>query len=172
MNFQRIFQLGLRRATGPSFRLQPTGHLVQRRLISQEQAAKIIAEQRIRRPVSPHLSIYKPQINSVTSTLQRITGLTLAGSLYIFGIAYLIAPYTGWHMDTTSMVAAVAAWPTAIKMGVKAFVAFPFFFHGFNGLRHLTWDVDIGFKNQHVIRTGWAVIGTTVVASLYYTFMT
>lgn len=74
-------------------------------------------------------------------------------------------------MDTTSIVAAVAAWPTAIKMGVKAFLAFKFFFHGFNGLRHLTWDVGIGFKNQNVIRTGWTVIGMTVVVSLYCTFM-
>ncbi|KAH7562136.1 hypothetical protein BM1_03240 [Bipolaris maydis] len=112
-----------------------------------------------------------PQINSVTSTLQRITGLTLSGCLYLFGIAYLVAPYTGWHVDTTSIVAAVAAWPTAIKMGVKAFLAFKFFFHGFNGLRHLTWDVGIGFKNQNVIRTGWTVIGMTVVVSLYCTFM-
>ncbi|KAJ5030960.1 hypothetical protein PSV08DRAFT_346933 [Bipolaris maydis] len=56
-------------------------------------------------------------------------------------------------------------------MGVKAFLAFKFFFHGFNGLRHLTWDVGIGFKNQNVIRTGWTVIGMTVVVSLYCTFM-
>lgn len=75
-------------------------------------------------------------------------------------------------MDTTSMVAAVAAWPTAIKMSVKAFLAFPFFFHGFNGLRYLIWDAGVGFKSQYVIRTGWTVIGMTVVASLYYAFMT
>ncbi|EUC40410.1 hypothetical protein COCMIDRAFT_108905 [Bipolaris oryzae ATCC 44560] len=172
MNLQRSYQLGLRRATAPGLSVQPMGHVVQQRLTSHGQAAKLIAEQRLRRPVSPHLSIYKPQINSVTSTLQRITGLTLAGSFYLFGIAYLVAPYTGWHMDTTSMVAAVAAWPTAIKMGVKAFFAFPFFFHGFNGVRFLTWDTGIGFKNQYVIRTGWTVIGMTVVVSLYYTFMT
>lgn len=103
--------------------------------------------------------------------MNRVTGITLSGSLYLFGIAYLIAPYTGWHLETASMVAAVAAWPAAVKAGVKAFFAFPFFYHSLNGLRHLGWDIGLGFKNQQVIRTGWSVVGLTVVMSLYYTFM-
>ncbi|KAI4635917.1 hypothetical protein J4E83_000871 [Alternaria metachromatica] len=176
MASQRVFQLGLRRAVAPSLRVQPAGRMVQRRLAatehaSQSEAAEILAKQRIYRPVSPHLAIYKPQITWYASSLNRITGITLSGSLYLFGIAYLIAPYTGWHLETQSMVAAVAAWPAAVKMGVKAFFAFPFFFHSFNGLRHLAWDVGIGFKNQQVIRTGWTAVGLTVVMGLYYTFL-
>ena len=69
------------------------------------------------------------------------------------------------------MVATAAAWPAAVKAGLKAFYAFPFFFHSFNGLRHLAWDVGIGFKNQQVIRTGWTAVGLTVAFSLYYTFL-
>jgi succinate dehydrogenase (ubiquinone) cytochrome b560 subunit len=141
------------------------------RLTSQDQAAEILAKQRVQRPVSPHLAIYKPQITWYGSALNRVTGITLSGSLYLFGIAYLIAPYTGWHMETASMVAAVAAWPTAVKAGVKAFFAFPFFYHSLNGLRHLGWDIGVGFKNQQVIRTGWTVVALTVVTSLYYTFL-
>ncbi|KAF1937750.1 mitochondrial succinate dehydrogenase cytochrome b560 subunit C [Clathrospora elynae] len=176
MASQRIFQLGLRRAAAPGLRVQPAGRMVQRRLAatehaSQNQAAEILAKQRIARPVSPHLSIYKPQITSVASSLNRITGITLSGALYIFGIAYLAAPYTGWHLETQSMVAAVAAWPMAVKMGVKAFFAFPFFFHSLNGVRHLAWDVGVGFKNQQVIRSGWAVVALTAVGSIYYTFI-
>ena len=71
-------------------------------------------------------------------------------------------------METQAMVATVAAWPAAVKIGLKGFFAFPFFFHSFNGLRHLAWDLGIGFKNAHVIKTGWAAVGMTVVASLYY----
>jgi succinate dehydrogenase (ubiquinone) cytochrome b560 subunit len=121
--------------------------------------------------VSPHLSVYKPQITWIASSLNRVTGITLSGSLYLFGIAYLIAPYTGWHMETQSMVAAVAAWPAAVKIGVKAFFAAPFFFHSLNGLRHLAWDVGVGFKNQQVIRTGWTVVALTAVGTLYYSFI-
>lgn len=68
------------------------------------------------------------------------------------------------------MVAAVAAWPAAVKIGLKSFFAFPFFFHSINGLRHLAWDVGVGFTNQQVIRTGWGAIGLTVAMSLYYVF--
>jgi len=138
---------------------------------SQTQAAELLAKQRVQRPVSPHLSIYQPQITWYASSLNRITGITLSGSLYIFGFAYLAAPTLGWHLETQSMVAAVAGWSAATKIGLKAFFAFPFFFHALNGLRHLAWDVGYGFKNQTVIRTGWSVVGLTVVSALYYSFM-
>ncbi|EFQ89104.1 hypothetical protein CFE70_006461 [Pyrenophora teres f. teres 0-1] len=175
MASQRIFQLGLRRVAAPSLRVQPAGRLMQRRLAatgnaSQSEAAQILAKQRLNRPVSPHLAIYRPQITWLASSLNRITGIVLSGSLYLFGIAYLVAPYTGWHLETQSMVATVAAWPAAVKAGLKAFYAFPFFFHSLNGLRHLAWDVGVGFKNQQVIRTGWGVVGLTAVMGLYYTF--
>lgn len=69
------------------------------------------------------------------------------------------------------MVAAVAAWPVAAKAGVKVFFAFPFFFHSLQGLRHLTWDLGYGFKNQTFIRTGWAAVGLSTAMGLYYAFL-
>jgi succinate dehydrogenase (ubiquinone) cytochrome b560 subunit len=137
---------------------------------SHAENAEILVKQRINRPVSPHLSIYKPQITWYASSLNRVTGIILSGSLYLFGFAYLAAPYTGWHMETQSMVAAVAAWPLAAKVALKGFFAFPFFFHSYNGLRHLSWDLGIGFTNIQVIRTGWGAVALTVVSALYYTF--
>ena len=175
MASQRVFQLGLRRAAAPVLKFQPAGRVVQRRLaatesVSSSQGQEILAKQRLSRPVSPHLSIYRPQITWYASAFNRVTGITLSGSLYLFGIAYLIAPYTGWHLETQSMVAAVAAWPATIKIAVKSFFAFPFFFHSLNGLRHLSWDLGIGFKNPQVIKTGWTAVGLSVAMSLYYIF--
>jgi len=168
MGAARSSSLGRRIATA---RLTTACRLAATEHASQSEAAEILAKQRIHRPVSPHLAIYRPQITWIASSLNRITGITLSGSLYLFGIAYLIAPYTGWHMETQSMVAAVAAWPMAVKAGLKAFFAFPFFFHSFNGVRHLAWDMGVGMKNQQVIRTGWGVVGLTVASSLYYMFL-
>lgn len=153
-----------RRSADPNRRLAATESA------SQSQAQEILAKQRLNRPVSPHLSIYKPQITWYASSLNRITGVTLSGALYLFGIAYLAAPTLGWHLETQSMVAAVAAWPLAVKLGLKSFFAFPFFFHSYNGLRHLSWDLGLGLKNTQVIRTGWTVVGLTVATSLYYVF--
>ncbi|KAF2871192.1 mitochondrial succinate dehydrogenase cytochrome b560 subunit C [Massariosphaeria phaeospora] len=176
MASQRVFQLGLRRAVAPSFRIQPAGRMVQRRFAATENAAQsdgtqILAKQRLQRPVSPHLSIYRPQITWYGSALNRVTAVVLSGSLYIFGISYLVAPTLGWHLETQSMVAAVAAWPVAAKIAAKATLAFPFFYHSFNGIRHLAWDFGVGLGNKTVIRTGWTAVGFTVLSGLYYTFL-
>ncbi|KAF2730243.1 succinate dehydrogenase subunit C [Polyplosphaeria fusca] len=177
MASQRIFQLGLRRTAASGFtRTQTAGRIVQRRFaatqnVNQETGQEILANQRLKRPVSPHLAIYRPQITWYASSLNRITGILLSGGLYLFGIAYLAAPTLGWHLETPSMVAAVASWPVFAKISAKALVAFPFFFHSVNGLRHLTWDLGLGLKNQTVIRTGWTAVGFTVVSALYYTFL-
>ncbi|KAF2651838.1 succinate dehydrogenase subunit C [Lophiostoma macrostomum CBS 122681] len=178
MASQRVFQLGLRRAAvAPSFARfqQPAGRIVQRRLVAtehvnQQKGTEILAKQRLQRPVSPHLAIYRPQITWYGSGLNRLTAVILSGSLYLFGFAYLAAPALGWHLETPSMVATVAAWPVAAKVIAKFTLAMPFFYHSVNGLRHLAWDLGKGLKNQTVIRTGWTAVGASVVLSLYYSF--
>jgi len=139
--------------------------------VSGSEAHAILAKQRVQRPVSPHLTIYKPQITWIASSFNRITGVALSGGLYLFGFAYLAAPTFGWHLETPSLVAAVASWPVAVKVIAKATVAFPFFFHSLNGFRHLAWDMGIGFTNKAVMQTGWTVVGLTVATSLYYTLL-
>ncbi|KAF2192002.1 succinate dehydrogenase cytochrome-like protein b560 subunit [Zopfia rhizophila CBS 207.26] len=174
MASQRVFQLGLRRAAAPGFvTFQPAGRIVQRRLaatqnVTATESNEILAKQRLQRPVSPHLSIYRPQITWYASSLNRITGVLLSGGLYLFGFAYLAAPTLGWHLETPSLVAAVASWPVFAKVAAKATVAFPFFFHSLNGIRHLTWDLGLGFKNKTVMQTGWTVVGLSVVSALYF----
>ncbi|ERF73213.1 hypothetical protein EPUS_03054 [Endocarpon pusillum Z07020] len=133
---------------------------------SPSDAYSILASQRLHRPVSPHLKIYRPQITWILSALNRITGSVLSGGFYIFGAAYLVSPLFGWHLDTASLAAAFASWPWAAQLAAKMAAAFPFTFHAWNGIRHLTWDVGAALNNQQVIRTGWVVVGFTVVSSL------
>lgn len=128
---------------------------------------KILVEQRKHRPTSPHLTIYRPQITWYLSALNRITGCILSGTFYLFGISYLVAPVLGWHLESASIAAAVASWPLFVKVAAKMTLAFPFTFHAFNGLRHLTWDMGKQIKNIQVIRTGWAVVGVSVVSALF-----
>jgi succinate dehydrogenase (ubiquinone) cytochrome b560 subunit len=134
-------------------------------------AYSILASQRLHRPVSPHLGIYRPQVTSVLSALNRVTGSILSGGFYLFGAAYLVSPLFGWHLDTASMAAVFASMPLAAKVPLKMLVAFPFTFHSFNGVRHLIWDVGFQLKNQQVINTGWTVVGLSVVSALGLAFI-
>jgi len=127
---------------------------------------QILARQRLNRPVSPHLSIYRPQITWYGSALHRITGSILSGGLYVFATAYLISPLLGWHLESASIAAAFGALPLAAKFAVKLGVALPFTYHAFNGVRHLVWDLGKQLTNKQVIKTGWTVVGLSVTSAV------
>ena len=127
---------------------------------------KILVAQRKLRPVSPHLTIYQPQIPWILSALNRITGCVVSGGFYVFGAAYLVSPLFGWHMDSATMAAAFGSLPVMAKVAAKFAVAMPFTFHSINGIRHLVWDLALNFKNKSVIATGWTVVGLSVASSL------
>jgi len=107
----------------------------------------------VRRPLSPHLQIYRPQISSVVSISHRLTGIALgAGTLLL----------TWWLVAAASGEAAFA--------DVQAFIGSPFgililfgwtfalYFHLANGIRHLGWDAGFGFELPTMHRTGLAVV--------------
>ena len=65
------------------------------------------------------------------------------------------------------MIAATfGAWPWIVKFGIKMGLALPFTFHSFNGVRHLVWDTASMIDNQKVQRSGWFVVGLSVVSAL------
>ncbi|KAL8631866.1 hypothetical protein Q9189_002446 [Teloschistes chrysophthalmus] len=127
---------------------------------------KILTAQRLNRPVSPHLTIYQPQIPWILSALNRITGSLLSGGFYLFGFAYLIAPYLGLHLESSALAEAFGGMPGWARGGCKFLLAVPFVFHSVNGVRHLVWDSGRQFGNKRVVRSGWVVVGATVVGSV------
>lgn len=139
-------------------------------IVSAAQGNEILAAQRRHRPVSPHLTIYKPQVTWILSALNRITGSILSGGFYIFGFGYLVAPYVGLHWESASIAASFAALPIFVKVATKMFLALPFTFHSWNGIRHLIWDTGSAFTNKQVIMTGWFTVGLSVVTALGLTF--
>jgi succinate dehydrogenase / fumarate reductase cytochrome b subunit len=116
---------------------------------------------RTRRPISPHLQVYRPQLTAVLSSLHRLSGLALTlGAIGIAGWVITLAlgerAYAGFQYILTS----------ALGQVLLAFFAVAFFYHLANGVRHLAWDIGIGFELRSVYRSGWLVIALTVVASL------
>ncbi|KAH8702242.1 succinate dehydrogenase cytochrome b560 subunit [Talaromyces proteolyticus] len=148
-------------ATGRYMQMRPTSSTT-----TTTDPTKILAEQRLNRPVAPHLTIYRPQITWYASALHRITGSLASGSLYLFATAYLVAPVVGWHLESASIAAAFGALPVLAKVLIKAALAMPVTFHSFNGVRHLIWDFGKALTNKQVITTGWTVVGLSSAAAL------
>jgi succinate dehydrogenase (ubiquinone) cytochrome b560 subunit len=139
-------------------------------MLSAKEGQQLLANRRLDRPIAPHLSIYKPQMGSVLSSMMRITGVAYSGTLYLFGIAYLASPYLGWDLSSATIAAAFGSLPWVAKSLIKFAVAWPVVLHCINGVRHLTWDTARGFNNSFIMKTGWAAVGVTTLSAGYMVF--
>ena len=101
----------------------------------------------------------------------RFTGVLLSGSIYVYASAYAFAPLLGWHLETASIAAAFAALPVLVKGGVKFLYAWPFVYHLLNGVRHLTYDLLMGFSRAQINRWGWVIWGSSLVSALGLAFL-
>jgi succinate dehydrogenase / fumarate reductase cytochrome b subunit len=116
------------------------------------------------RPLSPHLSIYKPQITSLLSITHRMTGVFLYVGIIMLTWWLIIGVYSGfnpnvarWDFFTTNTFGRllVLAWSIAI------------FYHLLNGIRHLFWDAGKGFEIKTATRSGiFVIIGTIALTVL------
>ena len=134
--------------------------------LTETDAQSLLAAQRQRRPVAPHLQVYDySQTWFGGSAWTRITGSIFSGGLYVYATAYLAAPLLGFHLESASLAAAFGALPVAAKATLKLLAAWPFVFHCVNGVRHLVWDLAKGFTRPAVQKGGYAIFaGTTAIA--------
>ena len=115
-----------------------------------------------RRPLSPHLQIYRPQLTSTLSSLHRLTGIALAVGtlLLVYWLAAAAAGPDAFHGAQSFMgswlgVLLLFGWSVAL------------FYHLCNGIRHLFWDAGYGFELPQAYTSGWAVvIGTGTLTVL------
>lgn len=119
-------------------------------------------EQRQRRPLSPHLSIYQPQLTWVMSIGHRATGAGLAGLLYVFGLYYGIAQ-PGAITEAAALT--LADVPGAVVATGKFVLALPFWYHLANGIRHLVWDTGRSLSLRATYVGGWTVNAFALVAA-------
>ncbi len=111
-----------------------------------------------KRPLSPHLQVYKPQITSVLSITHRITGVGLGlGTLLIaWWLIALAAGAEGFAVAQGFMGSVIGR---ILLLGFTLAL----YFHLANGIRHLFWDAGRGFELGTVTRSGWAAVAAAVV---------
>jgi succinate dehydrogenase cytochrome b subunit len=114
------------------------------------------------RPLSPHLSVYRPQLTSVTSILTRITGNALLVSALLIVWWFLAAAtsesyfniangfLTSWFGDLVMFLSLLGLW-----------------YHMLAGIRHMIWDNAKMMEIQQAENLGWAVIIGSVVLTIF-----
>lgn len=114
-----------------------------------------------RRPLSPHLQVYRPQLTSVLSILHRVTGVVLAiGTLLL--VYWLLAAAAGPEAYE------VARSILGSMLGQLALFLWTWtlFYHLCNGIRHLFWDAGYGLELDATYASGKAVVVASILLTL------
>ncbi|XP_011553837.3 succinate dehydrogenase cytochrome b560 subunit, mitochondrial [Plutella xylostella] len=124
---------------------------------------------RLKRPMSPHLTIYGPTLTAMTSIAQRISGIMLvgyysllaAGALLLTdGIDTYISLIQGLNLSETMVIC------------IKFIIAFTFWYHYMNGLRFCIWNLAKMLDLKTVYLTGYLALGAAIATSAALAVMT
>ena len=111
------------------------------------------------RPLSPHLSIYRPQMTSISSILTRITGNALVVAVLMI-VWWLLAAATGPEYFATAD-AFVTSWVGDVILTLSLWAIW---YHYLAGLRHLYFDAGRGLDVPTAEKLGWVcVIGSVIL---------
>lgn len=120
----------------------------------------------VKRPLSPHLQVYKPQLTSVLSITHRGTGVFLSlGALvltyWLVSLAVSEELFNSFHLHTSFWYG---------KLFLIGFV-FSLYYHLANGIRHLFWDIGLGLEISTTYKSGYFTIFISVVLTLATLFV-
>ena len=119
------------------------------------------------RPLSPHLQIYKRQVQMMTSIVHRATGIALAvGSLLVVGgLLHLAA-----GEDSFNHFKSIIGSP--VGMVLLLGWSWALFYHLCNGIRHLIQDAGAGYAIPQFVRSSWlSVVGSIVLTVLVWAYV-
>lgn len=117
-----------------------------------------------KRPLSPHLQVYRPQLTSVLSILHRITGFGLAAGV-LLALWWFCAIIRG----PASYEIFYAFSKNIVGQGLLLCWLFALAYHSLNGVRHLFWDAGYGLELNTAYKSGWAVFfGAVIITALLW----
>ena len=112
------------------------------------------------RPLSPFMQ-YRWMYSNTLSILHRLTGILLSAGFLIL-VYWLVSAASGADAYARALDC-LASVPMQL---VLAGVLWSYCYHFLNGLRHLCWDVGIGFDLKTARLSGWVVAIASVVLAL------
>ena len=116
------------------------------------------------RPLSPHLQVYRWQIQMVTSILHRATGIVLASGALVIAAGLLCLMLGPDHWACFTDLA--GAWYGQLFLFGWSWA---FAYHLCNGIRHIVQDFGHGFSIPAFVRSSWmSVAGSLVITALIW----
>ncbi len=113
------------------------------------------------RPLSPHLSIYKPAITMTTSIIHRITG----GALY-FGTVLLAVWLISAAVSEDCFNFVNGLFGSWIGRLVLFGYTWALMQHLAGGIRHFIWDMGAGLEKHTASKMAWATVVFSVIATI------
>nr|YP_010199896.1 succinate dehydrogenase subunit 3 [Gracilariopsis tenuifrons]UAD89956.1 succinate dehydrogenase subunit 3 [Gracilariopsis tenuifrons] len=92
------------------------------------------------RPLSPHLTIYKPQASSLFSIWHRISGLFLTFVTVFYFISMQLLLYITYDKDILNSLIIQLDYSFFLQF-IYILNIFIFFYHAINGVKHIIWDL-------------------------------
>jgi succinate dehydrogenase / fumarate reductase, cytochrome b subunit len=116
------------------------------------------------RPLSPHLQIWRWHVTMLASILNRATGVASVAGIVLIA-AWLVCLALG--RDAYSVFVTCAASPLGLLVWFGLSLAG--FLHLMGGIRHLIWDLGIGFKlkSADALATWSMIIGVLLTIAFW-----
>ncbi len=114
-----------------------------------------------KRPMSPHLQIYKLPLTAYVSIGNRIAGVINSVAMVLLVLVLAVA--AGSTTDSSFILSVLNSW-----FGKLVLFGFTLtlYYHMCNGIRHLFWDVGMGFELETANKTAKVSIGVAVVLTI------
>jgi len=119
------------------------------------------------RPLSPHMGIYKWQVQMVTSIVHRATGIALSvGTLLVLWGVYALASGEDSYNQFKTCVG------SPIGLVLMLGWTWSLFYHLCNGIRHLFQDGGMGYGIPQFVRSSWlSIIGSIVLTIIVWAYV-
>lgn len=116
-----------------------------------------------KRPLSPHLMIYRLPLTGIISITHRMTGVVLAMGLVLYVTSFfIILQGNEAYLELQSFLDM-----TVIRIGLWFFI-YALFFHLCHGIRHLIWDVGESFEKEKMDRNAFIELTISFVLTLIF----
>lgn len=119
-----------------------------------------------KRPMSPHISIWKWHPTMLSSILHRATGVVLyLGLIKLAVVLAFLAAGPKWFAKVEPIVySPIGAFAFFFVIGVLIY-------HFLNGIRHLVWDIGAGFDPKLANMVSLVTILVSAVSAIYLTWL-